>query len=139
MAERDVSFDGNRMLVLLAKEEGAGMSILDETVPAGWSPPPHAHLHATETFYVLEGSYRFVMDDLEQTVVAGQVVSVPAGITHWWTSGPEGARTLVMFVPGGMEGYFAELSHALAAAGDEPLSDAFRTTMRDRYGMEIRR
>lgn len=139
MTERDVSFDGNRMLVLLTKEEGAGLSILDETVPAGWSPPPHAHLHATETFYVLEGSYRFVVDDVEQQVVAGQVVSVPAGTTHWWTSGPQGARTLVFFVPGGMEGYFAELSDALADAGDQPLDEAFRTRMRDRYGMEIRR
>lgn len=139
MSVRDISFGGNRMLVLLGSEAGAGVTVLDETVPPDMSPPPHAHLRASETFFVLDGSYGFVVDGERHEIEVGDLVSVPAGTTHWWTAGPEGARSLIIFAPGGMEGYFAELRDALAAAGEEPLDAAFHATMRDRYGTEIRR
>lgn len=136
---REISFEGGRMRVLLGDGAGAGLTVLDETAPPGMSPPSHAHLGVSETFYVLEGSYQFVVDGHEQEVSAGELVSVPPGTTHWWTAGPQGARSLIIFVPGGMEGYFVELADALRTAGDEPLEEAFHARMRNRFGMEIRR
>lgn len=139
MSAREISFSGNRMRVLLGEDANAGLTILDETAPPGMSPPPHAHVGVSETFYVLEGSYQFIVDGQEQDVGPGELVSVPPGATHWWTAGPQGARSLILFVPGGMEGYFVELANALQAAGDGPLDEAFHASMRDQYGMELRR
>lgn len=137
-SKRDVSFGSSRMHVLVGADEGYGLTVLEEQVPPGMEPPAHAHLRASETFYVLEGSYRFVVDGTERNVSAGEIISVPPGATHSWTAGPDGARSLIIFVPGGMEGYFAELGTALRAAGERPLDDDFLATMRERYGMDIR-
>jgi mannose-6-phosphate isomerase-like protein (cupin superfamily) len=53
---RDVSFEGNRMLVLVSSDEtGGALALLEETVPAGWAPPLHIHHFADEVLYVLEG------------------------------------------------------------------------------------
>ncbi|MEX1037777.1 MAG: cupin domain-containing protein [Acidimicrobiia bacterium] len=139
MSEREISFDGARMRVLLGEDAGAGLTVLDEIAPPGMSPPPHAHVGVSETFYVLEGSYKFVVDGREQEVRSGELVSVPPGMTHSWTAGSHGARSLIFFVPGGMEGYFVELAHALSAAGDQPLEESFHARMRERYGTELRR
>jgi quercetin dioxygenase-like cupin family protein len=138
VSEREITFYGARMLVLLGEEDGAGVTILEESVPPGMSPPPHAHIGVSETFYVLEGSYQFVVDGEEREVSAGGLASVPSGATHSWTAGPDGARSLIIFAPGGMEGYFVELAEASKAAGDLPLDESFHSTMREQYGMELR-
>ena len=47
-------------------------------------------------------------------------------------------RFVIIFVPGGTEGYVAELGPAPAAARGEPLSKQFHTAMRERFGMGMR-
>lgn len=38
---------------------GGAFSMSEATFPAGMAgPPPHAHAHTTDTFYVLEGTLR---------------------------------------------------------------------------------
>lgn len=129
---RDVSFDGNQMVVLVSADETHGaLSLLEETVPAGWSPPAHVHHRATELLYVLEGSYTFEVHGDRTMARAGSHVVVPAGTPHTWQSGPDGGRMLIVFAPGGMEAYFAELSEGSNEAQPDRLGRSRR------YGMEI--
>lgn len=127
------------MRVLLREEDGAGATIIEETVDAGIEPPSHAHLHHSETFYVVEGSYTFFRDDEVIEATAGDLVSIPPGVTHGWTAGPDGGKSLIVFVPGGMEGYFEELAAAFVASGGGPLPEEFFADTLNRYGMEMRR
>ncbi|TAL25766.1 MAG: cupin domain-containing protein [Frankiales bacterium] len=51
---------------------------------APWSPLPPAHLHPaqTERFAVHEGELLFLVDGVESTVGAGEVIEVPPGAVH---------------------------------------------------------
>jgi quercetin dioxygenase-like cupin family protein len=133
---RDVSFEGNRMIVLVSSDETDGaLALLEETVPAGWEPPLHIHHFADEVLYVLEGSYLFKQGEQTIAATAGDHVLVPRGTPHSWTSGPEGGRMLIAFAPGGTEVYFAELAVALAGGG--PASEAFHRRAKEEFGMEV--
>ena len=120
------------MVVLVSADETHGaMSLLEETVPPGWAPPAHIHHRAAELLYVLEGSYTFEVDGDRTVVPAGSHMVVPAGTPHTWQSGSGGGRMLIVFAPGGMEAYFAELSAQPNDAQPDRLGRS------ERYGMEI--
>jgi quercetin dioxygenase-like cupin family protein len=134
-AERDISFEGNRMVVLVSADSTNGaLTVIEETVPANWAPPMHIHHRAAEFLYVLEGMYTFRLDDQEIAGEPGTHIAIPAGTRHTWRSGPAGGRMLIVFAPGGMEAYFAELAAAEASNSGKPPDRAGRLA---RYGMEI--
>ncbi|HZD21915.1 MAG TPA: cupin domain-containing protein [Acidimicrobiia bacterium] len=82
VSRREISFEGVRMSVLIGREDGVGLTVVEEKAPPEFAPPPHAHLDVSETFYILEGSYRFVVDNKRQELGAGEIVTVPPGVTH---------------------------------------------------------
>jgi quercetin dioxygenase-like cupin family protein len=132
---RDVSFEGNRMIVLVSSDETDGaLALLDETVPADWAPPLHIHHLADEVLYGLEGSYLFKQGDETIAASVGDHVVVRRGTPHSWVSGPDGGRMLIAFAPGGTETYFAELAAALARG---PAGEAFHRRAKERFGMEV--
>jgi quercetin dioxygenase-like cupin family protein len=132
---RDVSFEGNRMIVLVSSDETDGaFAMLEETVPAGWAPPLHIHHLADEVLYVLEGSYLFKQGEETISAAVGEHVLVRRGTPHSWVAGPDGGRMLSAFVPGGTEVYFAKLAAALARG---PAGEAFHAWAREHTGMEV--
>ena len=77
-----------------------------ETPPAGgW--PAHVQRYDDEAFYVLEGTYTFLVDAEELQVGPGGYVFVPRGTVHAFVnSGPAEARMLVLITPGGIQETF---------------------------------
>lgn len=138
MSGREISFGGAHMRVLLGANDGAGITIIEETVEAGTASPPHAHLRESETFYVLDGAYTFELDGVVSEATPGDLVHIPRGSTHHWTAGPDGGKSLIVFAPGGAEDYFVELAAAWEAAGDNPLPQEFFDSTRERFGFEMR-
>lgn len=131
----DVSFAGNRMIVLVSGEATDGaMTVLDETVPPGWAPPKHIHHRAVELLYVLEGSYQVEVGDRTIAADPGSHVLVNAGDAHTWLAGADGGRMLIVFAPSGMDRYFAELAADERAQTGVPPDRRGRL---ERYGMEI--
>jgi mannose-6-phosphate isomerase-like protein (cupin superfamily) len=83
-------------------------------------PLPHIHREHEECFYIVEGSYTFVLGTEEIEASAGSVVFVPRGTRHAFRPGP-GARALVFAAPGALlGGFLRELSEGLAAGRPEP-------------------
>lgn len=69
---------------------GAGISlILESTTKAGAGPRLHRHPYA-ETFIVRRGSATFTVADERLVARAGQVLVVPAGVPHAFSTGPDG-------------------------------------------------
>ncbi len=56
-----------------------------------------------EFYWVLEGEYRFTID--EEQFIAGSdgFVFIPGGTPHGWVVGDQGGRTLISFAPAGGE------------------------------------
>ncbi len=103
------------MLVKAAAEETGGASSLIETVnPPDAGPPLHLHHGVDEAFYVLHGTYEFVCGDSSVGAGPGAFVLLPRGVPHRYRSGQQGGRMLMLFSPGGTEGYFRDLAGALS-------------------------
>ncbi len=100
-----------RATVLLDGDDTAGRltMVLIDSAPGGFAPA-HVHAREAETFTVLEGRYRFVVDG--RTIDAGPwtTVHAPIGVPHAYALvGDEPGRLLVVTTPSGLEEFFREL------------------------------
>ncbi len=86
---------------------------MEQGVPG---PPPHVHQHHEEAFYILEGRFTFTLGTVEAPAPAGTLVVVPRGTRHAFRMEP-GSRCVVFAIPGGLAGFFEELTAARAAGG----------------------
>ncbi len=108
--------DGEKLFVLTdlitikvsAKDTANQYSVIEEIVPPGGGPLPHRHAEV-EIFYVIEGTFEFVMEDLMNPVRvnAGGVVHVPAHVVHTFrNAGVAAGKLLVTILPGNFEHFF---------------------------------
>jgi mannose-6-phosphate isomerase-like protein (cupin superfamily) len=94
--------------------------LFEERRDATGGPPPHVHREHEELFYVLEGRYVFVRDRDEIDLVPGQSIVIPRGTRHHFRTQVAPARTLILIVPAGLEGFFREMGVEIGA-GRTPL------------------
>ncbi len=78
------------------------------TPPGGGGPPPHIHHEHDECFYIMEGTYTFLVGNQEVQAPAGSVVLIPRGMRHGFKAA-DGSRALGFIIPAGIEGFFREL------------------------------
>jgi mannose-6-phosphate isomerase-like protein (cupin superfamily) len=119
-------FLGVTIEILVSGEETAQQcSLLTYSAPAGFrGPAPHRHREITETFHLLSGRLRFVVDGEQRDIGPGGVVVVPPGRVHCFANPfAEPARVLIHCSPGGIEGYFREVAGIVAAAPTWPPVD----------------
>jgi quercetin dioxygenase-like cupin family protein len=98
-----------------AEETNGAMTIMQMTMPPGMGPPPHTH-PGSETVYVLDGQLRYHIGDATHEGAAGSVFHIPAGtMERFEPTGEEPLRVLVVYAPGGMERFFAEVAEPAQA------------------------
>ncbi len=81
-------------------------------------PPPHLHRDHDECFYIIEGTFTFLMGNQQVEAPTGSVVFVSRGTRHAFMRSGK-ARALVFVVPSALEGFFRELGEGLAAGRPE--------------------
>ena len=111
-----------------AETTDGAFSISEATFPAGTNgPPPHAHRHTTDTFYVLEGTLRMTVGDREIDAFAGSYFLVPPGVVHTFANiSDEPVRFLNISAPGGLEKYVRDIADAMRS-GAMPGTPHFAT------------
>jgi quercetin dioxygenase-like cupin family protein len=95
-------------LKISARDTANQYAVLQETVPPQAGPPPHRHAEV-EIFYVMEGTFAFLLEDLHNPVrvTAGGVVHVPSRVVHTFRNvGAEAGKLLVTLLPGNFEAFF---------------------------------
>ncbi len=108
--------------VKLDAAAGAGLSVVEYDVPAGFAPPPHLHRHTREgaVVYVLSGELHYWFEDSDTVAAAGTLVQLPAGAWFRWANeSGEPARMLCLFAPAGFEQFFLDVMAGAAAAGGD--------------------
>ena len=94
-----------------AESTGGAFSIIEEVDAV--DAPPHTHANEDELFYVLEGDHIFTVGETEYAAAPGDTVFVPKGVRHAQRRViPRTGRTLTMFSPAAMEGFFRDLAAA---------------------------
>jgi mannose-6-phosphate isomerase-like protein (cupin superfamily) len=107
-------------VALRGEQSGGAISVIENTVPAGWDGPPLHHHEFDETFYVLDGELTFQVRDELFTAGPGALALAPGGVAHTLANlAAVPARYLLLCTPAGFEGYFARLA-AQAAGADPP-------------------
>ena len=96
---------GWTLLASSAVTNGA-FELFQEVRPTLGGPPPHVHREHDEAFYVVEGRYMFTRDHDELELEPGGFIYVPRGTRHRYRTLDAPARTLILIVPAGLEGFF---------------------------------
>ncbi|TCL74617.1 cupin domain-containing protein [Rhizobium sp. BK251] len=82
-------------------ETGDTFSLVEATVAPGAGPPLNRHPDDDESFYVLEGTFEFILEGSARLVSTGSFVKVPRGAVHAFTNVSDApARMLIINVPG---------------------------------------
>ncbi len=114
------------------EETGGRLTAFENEIEPGGGPPLHVHASEDESFYVLDGEFRFRLGDEVSPAPTGTFVFIPPGTPHCFQNvGDSPARVLVWFTPSGMEGFFEPFSELA-----EPDPDAFARLGRE-VGMDI--
>ena len=105
-----------------AETDGAFFCFEASTTP-GFGPPLHKHAYR-ELFYVLEGTYEFVLqrgDETETiTGAAGTAIAVPPNVAHTFRATDAPARLLFVHQPAALEEFFEEFGVPVAGPGQAP-------------------
>ena len=121
---------GAAVMKATAEMTNGAFSMSEGTLPPGFAgPPPHAHEHTTDTFYVLEGTLHVRIGDREIDAAAGSYVLVPPGVVHTFSNASDApCRMLNINSPGGWENYLRDITEAMSK-GSMPDSDDFKAVV----------
>jgi oxalate decarboxylase/phosphoglucose isomerase-like protein (cupin superfamily) len=98
----------------------------------------HVHHTTDEGFYVLSGTFAFLLDRERIDAPAGTHLLVPKGRPHtFWNIGGETSRCLILLSPPGFEAYFRELAAGYAAVESEEEATELRRQLGARYDIEV--
>jgi steroid delta-isomerase-like uncharacterized protein len=131
--------DSTLTVKVFGKDMGSAWSLSRLDVPAGFvsaAPPPHYHTREEESFYILEGTITFHIEDREVRAPAGSFVKSPRNLIHAFSNpNPVPASLLVIGSPSGLEDYLIEVYELLSQPG--PVDAAKMKAVFEKYGIFI--
>jgi quercetin dioxygenase-like cupin family protein len=125
-----------------ADETGGAYTLIEVLAAPGGGPPPHIHDKEEETFYVLDGAFEILIGERVVRARQGAFALIPRGTVHRFRCiGDRPGRMLVLFTPGGIEGFFREAGRAAAVESPAPPVDAAEIARTEaaapRYGLRV--
>ncbi len=88
--------------LVTADMSGGNYDLLHTRVFPGGGPPPHIHRNEDELFYVIDGSFAFVLGDQTFTAGAGACFFLPRGVVHTFRNiGEQPGHLIVAATPSG--------------------------------------
>ena len=114
LVDKDEGDDANGVVIKLYGEETNGaISIIEQPFEPGFLLPPHVHENDV-WLYVLEGEMHARVGDEVVKATPGCWVLKPRRIPHtMWNAGPEPARIIELYTPGGFELFFKDFGDRL--------------------------
>jgi quercetin dioxygenase-like cupin family protein len=101
------------IIKLHAEEANGVISIIEQPFEPGFLLTPHIHENDV-WLYVLKGEMHARVGDEVVKATPGSWVLKPRGIPHtMWNAGPEPARNIEVYTPGGFERFFKDFGERL--------------------------
>jgi quercetin dioxygenase-like cupin family protein len=97
-------------LLTVAEQTGGAFAVGEFSGGEGPWTVSHVHQHTEESFYVLDGAFTFTLGTDDVEAGPGSFVRIPRGTRHELRAALGGGRLLTLWVPGGIEAMFVELS-----------------------------
>lgn len=108
-----------------------------QQVLRGVGIPIHRHFTMDETFYVLEGSGTFILDDVRYPIAKGGSIFIPRHSWHGFENPDEELLLLWIMAPAGVEGMFRELGTPPDTPAPQRTKDEVNLVA-GKYGTEFR-
>ena len=97
------------------------LAVVEQRLPAGFSPPPHIHHNEDEAFYLLAGKITAQVGEQRFAARAGSFLWLPRDVQHGFVVGDDGPCTiLVITTPSGFDRFVAEVGSPTAATDRLP-------------------
>ena len=122
--------DGRRIHVLgndvtikiSSRDTGGAFTVFEGVSEPLQGPPLHLHRDQDESWYIVDGEFRFEVDGQEIYASGGATVLAPKGTRHTFQNvGTTPGRILTTVVPGGLDLFFEELE-TVAPRGTRPVA-----------------
>ena len=126
-----------------AAETGGAYTMIEAIASPGNGPPPHLHKNEDETLYVLDGDFEILNGDEHlMSAKPGALAFVPRRTVHRFRCiGDRTGRVLLVYTPGGIEGFFRESGRLAVRDGPAPPLDSAEIARTEiagrRYGLEV--
>ena len=123
-----------------AVDTGGAYTLVEIAVGAGYETPLHVHHREDESFWMLEGHATFQVGDETIEAPVGTYLFGPRDVPHKWSAGPQGARMLYLFAPGGFEELIEAMSvpaEALTPPPPEVAPPENALEIAHRFGIEL--
>lgn len=118
-----------------ADSTGGAMAVIEQIGVPGIGSPYHVHHNEDESFYVIEGTLRFVSGEKSWLAGPGTWAFLPRNIPHGFEIvGEAPARFLLLVTPGGFDSFVRELWED-ASSGPPEMGKVMEAA--GRYGLEI--
>lgn len=96
-------------------------------------PSLHVHFHQDEVFYVVEGSYRFVVGNETMMMNPGDTIFLPRNIPHTWIQLTDKGKLVYFVQPAGKaEEFFRTMNNLKVAPSREEIDK-----IHDACGMKV--
>jgi mannose-6-phosphate isomerase-like protein (cupin superfamily) len=134
-----VSLGGGVHVSYLQDDLDAGYALLQWDAPAGApSPPLHVHRQTDEGFYVLSGTFRFLVEGKTIDGPPGTHLTVPKHALHtFWNAGQKSARCLIILTPPDFAPYFRDLAQGLQESQSDDDATRVRRELSAKYDIEL--
>nr|WP_295900822.1 cupin domain-containing protein [uncultured Bdellovibrio sp.] len=113
----------DRITIKIDKEATGGQfSLVERDVAGHFQSPPKFHAHQDTDWYcrVLEGRLNFMFNEQITECKVGDAIFIPRGTFFRWANpSAETARCLIIYTPGGFEGFFREMIPLIASKSDK--------------------
>ena len=106
-----LSFLGSPQRLLVAGEDSAGeFALFESTGARGHTAPRHRHLHASETFIVLDGEMLIEVGNEQRVASAGHTAVLPRDVPHTFVILSQTARYMTLHTPAGFDTFVHDVS-----------------------------
>ncbi len=130
------------MIIIKAMREDTGgiIGVFESIIAPKNGPPVHFHRNADETFYILQGMFKFRVGSKVFSAGPGTFIFVPRGVAHAFLNiGYDFAKLLVIYTPGGLEVAAAEQARMMGHMSDpgEILEPTIVRALAQKYDSEF--
>jgi len=129
--DKPFDFHGAKFTIkVLTSETNGSYTVMDIIHPPNLGPALHVHPKGSETFYIVEGNYEFILDGQSIIGRPGDVIFVPKEVPHKFIVGDKGGHAVVISPPD-LEFYFFKVSELL---GKDEVSYEIESSIGRQYG-----
>ena len=101
--------DGGDIFIKVSGTSGSeNFAIGSQQIKVGTGVPIHRHFEMEESFYVLDGSGFFILEDVRHPIQQGSTIFIPTNHWHGFANPDHELLLLWIVSPAGLDGFFRE-------------------------------